>query len=532
VGGDGDGPAVTYDAILVGGGVGSLAAAIRLSEHGLRPVIVEKTDRVGGAAAYSGGIVWAPDNHCMRAKGMGDSAREALTYLESVSMGRWDPLIARSYVEAIPWIVAWLERATGIRWLSYDALPDYYAERLGGKLAGRCVLPHPRHAAEFLEQADERQPELSRVRESVHFPDALSPWSAGRALVGFLWSRVLDLQTAYRLESRAVRLTRDRDVVAGIELDGAGGRTTLHARFGVLLDTGGFEWEPSLTRASVPGIYAHPQTPPTADGDGHTMAGELGAAFALMDQTTLIPAIQVPGEDNDGQPLYRLFFQELARPHSLVVNRAGERFANESFFPDIARGWSQRDDERADWPNVPMYFIFDDQYRRAGGLPGSLDVGACLTSHPDLTSLAHARTIDARGLHDQVRRLNEDAAAGVDRAFHRGGTAYQRAFAAKPGAGANPTIGTVAVPPYYCLELFPSTSGHRGGVVTDGAARVVDVRGARMPGLYACGSAAAGLVTGASYLSGASLGAAMAFGVLAADAMLRDAPNATRSSPL
>jgi 3-oxosteroid 1-dehydrogenase len=403
VGSEDAGPAVTYDAILVGGGVGSLAAAIRLSEHGLRPLIVEKTDRVGGAAAYSGGIIWAPDNHCMRAKGLRDSAPQALTYLESVSMGRWDPLVAHSYVQAIPWIVEWLERATGIRWLSYDALPDYYAERPGGKLAGRCVLPHPRHAAEFLEHADGRQPELSRVRESVHFPDALSPWSAGRALVGFLWSRVLDLHTAYRLQSRAVRLTRDRDVVAGIELDGAGGRASLHARFGVLLDTGGFEWNPSLTRACVPGIHAHPQTPPIADGDGHTMAGELGAAFALMDQTTLIPAIRVPGEDNDGQPLYRLFFQELARPHSLVVNRAGKRFANESFFPDIARGWSQRDDDRAEWPNVPMYFIFDEQYRDVPDEPSRSRI-ACAGTHDRRTRASRSGPSFQRGCRSRRRR--------------------------------------------------------------------------------------------------------------------------------
>src|SRR6202021_2876220 len=103
------------------------------------------------------------------------------------------------------------------------------------------------------------------------------------------------------------------------------------------------------------------------------------------------------------------------------------------------------------------------------------------------------------------------------------GAPYQRALAAKPRGAENPTIGTVAVPPYYCLELFPSTSGHRGGLVTDGSGRVLDVRGAPMPGLYACGSAAAGLVTGGSYLSGVSLGTAIAFGVLAADAMIRDA---------
>jgi 3-oxosteroid 1-dehydrogenase len=523
MGDEGNDLAVTYDAILVGGGVGSLAAAIRLSEHGLRPLIVEKTGTIGGAAAYSGGLVWAPDNHCMHAKGLRDSVPEALTYLESVSMGRGDPLVARAYVLSIASIVAWLERVTSLRWLGYYDLPDYFTERPGGKAAGRCVLPHPRHAAEFLEQAAARQPELTRVRESVHFRDERSPWSAGRALVGFLWSRVLELDTPYQVESRAVRLTRDGDAVAGIEMDGAGGRTTVRARLGLLLNTGGFEWNAGLTKASVPGPEAYPQTPPTADGDGHIMAAELGAAFALMDQTTLIPAIRVPGEDNDGQQLYRLFFQELARPHSLVVNQAGKRFANETFFTELARGWSQYDDDRAAWPNLPMYFIFDDRYRLVHGLPGSLEVGACLTSHPDITSLAQARGIDAPGLHEQIRRLNDDAGAGVDREFHRGATAYQRAFAAKPGAAGNPTIGTVAVPPYYCLELFPSTSGHRGGLATDGAGRVLDVRGAPMRGLYACGSAAAGLVTGGSYLSGVSLGTAIAFGVLAADALVRDA---------
>ncbi len=214
-------PAVTYDAILIGGGVGSLAAAIRLSEHGLRPLIVEATDTVGGATAYSGGIVWAPDNHRMRAKGLRDSVSEAMTYLESVSMGRWDPLVARAYVGSIPSIVAWLERATELRWLSYHELPDYYAERPGGKLAGRCVLPHPRHAAAFLEHASERQPDLRRVRESVHFPGELSPWSAGRALVGFLWSRVLDLQTPYELESRAV----ETDTRCGCRRRGRVGRS-------------------------------------------------------------------------------------------------------------------------------------------------------------------------------------------------------------------------------------------------------------------------------------------------------------------
>ena len=210
------------------------------------------------------------------------------------------------------------------------------------------------------------------------------------------------------------------------------------------------------------------------------MAAELGAALALMDQTTPIPAIQVPGENNDGHQLYRLFFQELARPHSLVVNEAGKRFANETFFSDLARGWNHYNDDCADWPNVPMYFILDDQYRRSCGLPGSLDVGACLTTHPDITSLARSRNIDAQGLHKQIRRstrmpLPASTVSSI--------VARPRISARSPpdrSAVGNPTIGSVAVPPYHCLELF-LTSGHRGGLVTDGAARVLDVRGVALP---------------------------------------------------
>lgn len=532
MGGDSAGTATTYDAVLIGGGLGSLAAAIRLSEHGLRPLIVEKALCVGGASAYSGGLVWAPDNHCMRARGFRDSADEALRYLETVSMGRWDPSVAETYVRSAPDVIQWLEGATALKWLAYGDLPDYYAEMAGGKHAGRCVLPKPGYAATYLEAASRRQPALQHVRASVHFPGEASPWSAGRALVAFLWSRILELGTPYRLGASATRLITDGGTVTGVQLEEPAGSSVVYGRRGVLLNTGGFEWNPEMTKACVPGPYAHPQTPPIGDGDGHVMAAELGGALALMDQTTLIPAIRVPGEENDGHPLYRLYFQELAYPHSLVVNRAGRRFANETFFPDIARGWSQYDDRSAQWPNVPLFHIFDEQYRRAVGLPGSLAVGPCLSSHPDLKSLAETRGIDPLGLEAQVLRLNEDAAAGVDTQYHRGSTAYQRTFAARRFATENPAVGTIAEPPYYCVELFPSTSGHRGGLVTDSSGRVIDVRGDALGGLYACGSAAAGLVTGGSYLSGVSVGQAIVFGALAADAMVAAEPATSRAETL
>lgn len=509
----------TYDAVLIGGGVGSLAAAIALAAAGLRPLLIERSDLIGGTAAYSGGVVWAPANHRMRAKGLPDSAAEALEYLGRVSLGRGDAAVARAYVERIPATLESLERGTELTWMSYPRLPDYFAELPGGKLDGRCLLPQPRLVSAALDAAARRVPELEAVRPSVHFPAETGTWAGGRGLVGSLWLRLVEDGTPYALRTRAERLVLDRGTVAGVEMTGPAGRRRIRARHGVLLDTGGFEWNEPMTRAAVPAPAIYPQSPPGLDGDGQRMAAEAGAALALMDQTIWTPGIRVPGERNADRPLCRLFFQELARPHSILVNRAGRRFANETFFQDVARGWCEFDGAAAAYPNLPMRFVFDAAYVRKHGRPAAVEVGSYLSSHETLAGLAAENGIDADGLRRQVERFNADVAAGRDTEFGRGGTAYQRTFCPPAEDGVNPTLGTVAEPPFYAMEIFPGTSGHRGGAVCDDSGRVIHLDGEPIPGLYACGAAAAGLVTGGSYLSGTSLGHALVFGTLAADRM-------------
>jgi 3-oxosteroid 1-dehydrogenase len=325
-----------HDAVLVGSGVGSLAAAIRLAIAGLRPLIVERADLIGGASAYSGGVVWAPANHRMRAKGLPDSIAEGLAYLDAVALGRGDARLARAYVERIPATLERLERETELTWMSYAGLPDYFAEIPGGKAEGRCLLPQPRVVSAALDAAATRAPELAAVRPSVHFPGERSNWAAGRGLVGALWLRVLEDGIPWALRTRAESLVLEDGAVVGVEATTPEGPRRIGARHGVLLASGGFEWNEAMTRAAVPAGQIYPQTPPGQDGDGHRMALSVGAAQALMDETIWTPGVRVPGELNEDRPLCRLCFQELTRPHSIVVNRMGRRFANETFFQDLA----------------------------------------------------------------------------------------------------------------------------------------------------------------------------------------------------
>lgn len=50
-----------YDFVIVGSGGGGVIAAITAKKNGLNPLVLEKTDRVGGSSALSGGIVWLPN---------------------------------------------------------------------------------------------------------------------------------------------------------------------------------------------------------------------------------------------------------------------------------------------------------------------------------------------------------------------------------------------------------------------------------------------------------------------------------------
>ena len=47
-----------YDVVVIGSGAGGLAAALTANTEGQQVLVLEKTDRIGGATAVSGGGMW------------------------------------------------------------------------------------------------------------------------------------------------------------------------------------------------------------------------------------------------------------------------------------------------------------------------------------------------------------------------------------------------------------------------------------------------------------------------------------------
>ncbi|MER7795731.1 dihydrolipoyl dehydrogenase [Microbacterium sp. NPDC096154] len=86
-----------FDVVVLGGGSGGYAAALRAAELGKRVALIEK-DRLGGTCLHRGCI---PTKALLHAAEIADAVREAGAYGVSASLGGIDPVGLRAYREGI-----------------------------------------------------------------------------------------------------------------------------------------------------------------------------------------------------------------------------------------------------------------------------------------------------------------------------------------------------------------------------------------------------------------------------------------------
>lgn len=516
------------DLVAVGSSSGGLVAAIVGHDLGMKSVVLEKSGSLGGGNALSGGIIWIPNNAKMRQRGLEDSREEALTYIRKISMGRHDEEKAAAFVDQGPEMVDYMEAHTPLRMIAPRGYPDYRAELPGGKSGGRYLLPDPLNMAIELAEAEARYPFLSHVRRppvpmQLGVPEGI--WAGGRTLIGPLVLACLERGIEISLDTRGVRLILDGRRVVGLAAEKEGRPYSVMAKKGVLLATGGFEWNQEMSSRFIHGPRAHPFTNPQNEGDGHIMGMEVGGAVAMMEHTIWLPTIRVPGEEIDGRPLYRLFLASCGKPGDIIVNRAGKRCCNESYYPEMGTAFTAYDPSRWEQVHLPMYWIADQSHRDkypCGPLEAGQEADRAdwLSKSNSLRGLAEKLGLPPEGLEETVRRFNSFAKEGRDPDLHRGESAYDR-WAGDPNHGPNPCLAPLERPPFYGVQIHPGTAGHRGGLVTNGAGQVLSVRGEPIPGLYATGNTSAHLAMGVGYNSGFANGQSMVFGYAAARHMAK-----------
>lgn len=528
------------DVVVIGSGAAGATAALAAHAGRARVAVLEKSDRFGGTTAVSGGVVWVPNNRHMAEVGIADSLDEAIAYVTRLADGRSDPALIRRFLETAPEMIEFVEGATPIAFRALGRYPDYHPEFPGGRPGGRSLDPglYDTNRLGAWKERLRRSPVFGMTAMSVTEatewgvfakPSAL-PFGTlakrfkqglvcyGGALAGGLLEALLARGIEPMLSTPVEELLVDDDRVVGVRAVQAGKEVLIAARRGVVLASGGFEWSPELTTRFLGGPLTHPNSPPGNDGDGLKMAMSLGADLGNMSEAWWCPSLAIPGEEYDGRPLHRGDFATRSLPHSVIVNRRGQRFVNEAHnYNDMMKACFAFDPVAYERPNLPAWIVVDSQYLERYALltyvPG-MPVPEWLTSAPTLEELAAAIGVDARGLVATVQRFNRFAVEGADPDFHRGESVYDH-FYGDPEHRPNPNLGTIERAPFYAIQVHPGAIGTKGGARTDEHARILRVDGSVIDGLYAAGNVMAG-VTGSGYPgAGATIGAAMTFGYLA-----------------
>ena len=100
---------------------------------------------------------------------------------------------------------------------------------------------------------------------------------AGTALIAGLLKGLLDRGVMPYTGARAIELIVSDGTVVGVRISHGGKDIRVHARAGVVLGTGGFEWDEALVEAFLRGPMRGPVSPPNNTGDGLRMAMAHGA---------------------------------------------------------------------------------------------------------------------------------------------------------------------------------------------------------------------------------------------------------------
>lgn len=526
-----------FDVVVLGTGVAGLSAALAAQAEGADVLVVEKADLVGGTSAISGGIVWMPNNHLQAEAGIEDSREAALAYLESLSLGQIDSDMAATFVDQGPQMLQWIEDNTPCSFHILEGYPDYHPEHPGGRPDGgrsldNGLFPMPElgeWAAKIRQDGPPRPVMLSETplggatslppNEVLGERMASGAAGFGLALVSGLLKACLDVGIQPRTSTAAQELVVEDGQVTGVRLAGPDGPHNVGARQGVIIATGGFEWNEELVRTFLRGPMTAPAGSPDNTGDGLVMAMDVGARLGNMRNAWWVPVIRVPDREAWGAARVSLVLLERTRPHSLMVNQQGVRFTNESGnYNAMGGAFHAFDPATFTYPNQPCWLIFDHQHKSRydiAGTPPGPDTPDWITRADTVAELAAAIGVPADTLVATIDRFNEFASKGEDPDFGRGVSSYDTFNGDRSLPGVAATLGPLDQGPFYAVPLESGSLGTNGGPKTDTRCRVLSNQGGVIRGLYAAGNAMAaptGMVYGGA---GGTLGPALTFGWIA-----------------
>jgi len=545
---------VETDLLVIGAGAAGMTAALVGVLEGLKVIICEKSDMVGGTTATSAGTVWIPGSRQSEAAGVPDSVEAAKTYLAAIlGEDAGDPRLA-TFLATGPAVLDYLQQKTSVAFMPPPVHPDYHAQpgaALGGRALGVAPFDGRRLGDDFARVRPPRREFMvlgGMMVGKTDIPSLLHPFhslanfsNAVRLLARQALDRIrhprgtrlimgnaLVARLLYSLKQRAVEIRYQTQLRELIEDDGRiiGAVFTtndsdirIRARRGVVLATGGIGWSSELRRRLFPdGTQRYSMSPDSNTGDG-ILAGE--RAHGEIAQDFRSPALWMPSsvmsQDDGHLSVFPHIMLDRAKPGLIAVNRSGVRFVNEAnSYHDFVEGMLRA---HRTTPSIPSFLICDRRFIRDYGLglihPGTRNLTRFIKSGylfqgDSIEKLAQTIGVDGNALTGTIERYNRFAETGVDADFGRGTSELNR-FNGDPAKKPNPCMRRIGPGPYCAVAVWPSDLASSAGLRTDANGRVLTSAGKPIPGLYAAGADTASIFRGTYPGPGTMIGPAMVF---------------------
>lgn len=357
-----------YDVIVIGSGAAGMTAAIQAHELGLKPVILEKMDKLGGNTNRASSGMNAAETNVQLKHHVVDSFQEFYDETLKGGGGQNNTELLKYFSE---------HAALAIDWLADHDIQLDEITITGGMSKMRTHRPHSLAAiGGFLVT------ELLRQVQKAHIPL-------------FAGLKVTELTTDEAGKVTGVRATTGKQ----------SGPLTADA---VILAAGGFGANQDMLAKYRPDLKGMQTTnQPGATGDGIKLAQALGAKLVDMDQVQVHPTVQ------QDTPHAYLIGEAVRGEGAILVNKHGDRFVNEL---DTRKNVTAAIDGLNE---NGAYLIFDQGIRdRAKAVEFYDSIGLVHTGQ-SLDDLASQLGFDGDALKQTVSDWNTAVAGQNDSAFGR-----------------------------------------------------------------------------------------------------------------
>lgn len=301
----------------------------------------------------------------------------------------------------------------------------------------------------------------------------------------------------YLFKTAARRLiVNEEGRVTGVEAESRGKKLSIRARRGVVIAAGGWARSEDLLRRFSPAAEKALKLGGIGNsGDGSKMAWALGADLLDVSYTKATYGFN-PKTKTSAFVMYN---------GAMMVNLNGERYADES------RPYKELGDMTLAQPEGIGVQIYDaaipeEAQKDPLARTDTLKKNGELYSADTIEGLAKAMGLPADKLAATVRAYNEGLAKGAD------------AFGRTSLSAGNGKPAPIVKAPFYGFRATAVLLSTYCGPKIDSQARVINIFGEPIEGLWAAGEGTGGL-HGAAYMSGTSVGKAVVFGKIAAESI-------------